>query len=161
MILKDVHSPDDIKRLNYSNLYDLSSQIRNKIINTVEENGGHLSSNLGVVELTIALHRVFNGPEDKIIFDVGHQTYAHKLLTGRYDKFNTLRQHNGISGFPRYNESKYDAFEVGHASTSISAALGMARARDLSKEKYNIVAVIGDGSLTGGMAYEALNDVIN
>lgn len=161
MILKDVHSPDDIKRLNYSDLYDLSSQIRNKIINTVEENGGHLSSNLGVVELTIALHRVFNGPDDKIIFDVGHQTYTHKLLTGRYDKFNTLRQHNGISGFPRYNESKYDAFEVGHASTSISAALGMARARDLSKGKYNIVAVIGDGSLTGGMAYEALNDVIN
>lgn len=161
MILKDINSLDDIKKIKYPELYDLCSEIRDKIVDTVEENGGHLSSNLGVVELTVALHRVFNSPKDKIIFDVGHQTYAHKLLTNRYNKFNTLRQHNGLAGFPRYTESEHDAFEVGHASTSISAALGMARARDLDNGDSNIIAVIGDGALTGGMAYEALNDVIN
>ncbi len=158
MKLCDIKSPKDIRNLEYSELENLAGEIREKIIDTVTESGGHLASNLGVVELTLALHRAFDTPNDKIIFDVGHQTYAHKLITGRYDKFETLRSHNGLSGFPRYNESEYDNFEVGHASTAISAALGMARSRDLKNENHNVVAIVGDGALTGGMCYEALND---
>ena len=131
------------------------------MISTVSTNGGHLASNLGIVELTLALHRVFHMPEDKIIFDVGHQSYVHKMITGRYERFSTLRSYGGIAGFPKRSESEYDCFETGHASTAISAALGMARARDYKKEKYEVVAVVGDGALTGGMCYEALNDAGN
>ena len=139
----------------------MSNEIRNLIITTVSNTGGHLASNLGVVELTIALHRAFNTPKDKIIWDVGHQTYVHKILTGRKEKINTLRTFEGLAGFPKTSESEYDSFNTGHSSTSISAALGMARARDIKKEKNYVIAVIGDGALTGGMALEALNDAGN
>lgn len=161
MLLEKIQTPDDLKRLSYDDLECLASEIRQELINTVARNGGHLASNLGIVELTIAMHRVFDMPKDKIVFDVGHQSYIHKLLTGRYNRFGTLREHNGISGFPRREESIYDCFETGHASTSISAALGMARARDHQKQDFNVVAVVGDGALTGGMCYEALNDAGN
>lgn len=161
MILDNITSINDIKQLSIHDSYVLAQEIRKVIVNTVNENGGHLSSNLGAVELTIALHRSFSSPEDKIIFDVGHQTYAHKLLTGRYHQFSTLRKHGGIAGFPRYSESIHDAFEVGHASTSVSAALGISKAFNLSNNSHHVVAVIGDGALTGGMAYEALNDAGN
>lgn len=137
----------------------LCAELRDKILNTVSANGGHLGSNLGTVELTVALLSVFDYKEDKFVFDVGHQSYSYKLLTGRYDKFDTLRQREGISGFPRISESPYDSFDTGHSSTSISAALGMARARDLEGKKHNVVALIGDGALTGGLAYEAINDL--
>lgn len=157
-ILDGINSPGDIKGLNIHELYQLSDEIRKFLIESISKTGGHLASNLGVVEMTIALHRVFNMPEDKIIWDVGHQAYVHKLLTGRRGKFETLRKYQGLSGFPKPNESKFDIFAAGHSSTSISAALGIARARDLKNEKYNVIAVIGDGALTGGMAFEALND---
>jgi len=137
----------------------LASELRDKILNTVSRNGGHLASSLGAVELTIALCTVFDYEKDKIVFDVGHQTYSYKLLTGRFDDFDTLRQEGGISGFPRINESKYDAFDTGHSSTSVSAALGMARARDLKGEDNYVVSVIGDGALTGGLALEGINDL--
>lgn len=156
--LNRINNIDDLKKLNIKEKEELSEEIRDFIINKVSKTGGHLASNLGTVELTIALHNVFEAPEDKIIWDVGHQTYTHKILTGRKDKFNTLRQLNGISGFVNTEESEYDCFNTGHSSTSISAALGMARARDIKREKYNVIAVIGDGALTGGMALEALND---
>lgn len=161
MDLSQIQTPDDIRGLSYEECEDLADDIRTKIIQTVARNGGHLSSNLGVVEITLALHRVFHMPEDKIVFDVGHQTYAHKLLTGRYDAFHTIRTYGGLSGFPRRAESVYDCFEAGHASTAISAALGFARARDARGEKHHVVAVVGDGALTGGMCYEALNDCGN
>ena len=160
-MLDKINNPNDLKKLNYVQKEELAKDIREKIIKTVSENGGHLASNLGIVELTIALHSVFNTPEDKIIWDVGHQTYVHKILTGRKDKMDSLRKLNGLSGFPKVKESEYDCFETGHSSTSISAGLGMARARDIKKENNNIIAVIGDGALTGGMALEALNDVGN
>ena len=137
----------------------LCEELRDKILNTVSKNGGHLASNLGVVELTVSLLSVFDYTKDKIVFDVGHQSYSYKLLTGRFDKFDTLRQHGGISGFPRRSESPYDAFDTGHSSTSISAAVGMARARDIKGSKEYVIAVIGDGAMTGGLAYEALNDL--
>ncbi|MCG8400268.1 MAG: thiamine pyrophosphate-dependent enzyme, partial [Firmicutes bacterium] len=140
-----------------SQLEKLAAEIRQKIIGTVAANGGHLAPNLGVVELTLALHRVFSTPRDKIIWDVGHQSYVHKLLTGRRNIFNTIRQYGGISGFPRPDESEHDAFGTGHSSTSISAALGMVVARDLQGDNNSVVAVIGDGAMTGGMAFEALN----
>lgn len=124
----------------------------------MSKTGGHLASNLGVVELTIALHRVFDLPDDKIVFDVGHQSYVHKILTGRKEMFSTLRQEGGLSGFPKTSESEYDAFNTGHSSTSISAALGLARARDLKGQTHKVIALIGDGALTGGLAYEAIND---
>ena len=133
----------------------LCAELRDKILNTVSANGGHLGSNLGTVELTVALLSVFDYKEDKFVFDVGHQSYSYKLLTGRYDKFDTLRQREGISGFPRISESPYDSFDTGHSSTSISAGLGMGRARDLEGRKHNVVALIGDGALTGGLALEA------
>ena len=150
--------PSDIKKMNREEMELLSYAIRDKLISTVSETGGHLASNLGIVELTIAVHRVFDAPEDKIVWDVGHQSYVHKLLTGRGAEFGTLRQMDGMSGFPKRCESVYDTFDTGHASNSISAALGMAAARDLKGEDYAVVAVIGDGALTGGMVYEALNN---
>ena len=160
-ILKGVDKPEDLRKLNISQKEQLANEIRKEIINIVSETGGHLASNLGITELTIALHSVFNTPKDKIVWDVGHQTYVHKILTGRKDKMNTLRQLGGISGFPKIKESEYDSFDTGHSSTSISIALGMARARDIKNENNNVIAVIGDGALTGGMALEALNDAGN
>ena len=158
MQLKDIHSPEDVKRLNREELQQLSSLLRERIIATVAKNGGHLASNLGTVELTIALHRAFDLKKDRVVWDVGHQCYTHKLLTGREDRFDSLRQFGGLAGFPRRDESDFDAFDVGHASTAISAAAGLARARDLKKEDHHVIAVVGDGALTGGMCYEALND---
>ncbi len=156
-LLKDINSPRDIRDLTIPDLADLASEIRDTIIRTVSRTGGHLAPSLGVVELTLALHYVFNTPEDKLIWDVGHQSYAHKLLTGRREQFATLRQYKGMSGFPKFKESPYDAFETGHSSTSVSAALGMALAMHLKKETNRAIAVIGDGSMTAGMAFEALN----
>lgn len=156
-LLDAINGPEDLKHLSISQLEKLAGEIRELLVHTVSRTGGHLAPNLGVVELTIALHRVFNSPKDKIIWDVGHQAYVHKILTGRRDKFGTLRQLNGLSGFPKRGESSHDAFGTGHSSTSISAALGFALARDLAGEKHEVLAVIGDGSLTGGQAYEALN----
>lgn len=157
-IIKKVNSPEDLKKLSNKELNKLPKEIREYIINTISKTGGHLASNLGVVELTIALHRVFDSPKDKIIWDVGHQAYIHKLLTGRKESLKTIRTFGGLSGFPKRSESIHDIFETGHSSTSISAALGIAKARDLSGEDYNVIAVIGDGSLTGGMALEAMNN---
>ena len=161
MILEKINLPDDVKKLNKEEKVILAEEIREEIKNVVSKNGGHLASNLGVVELTIALHSVFDMPKDKIVWDVGHQTYTHKLLTGRKDKFKTLRKKDGLAGFPKAEESDYDSFNTGHSSTSISVALGMARARDIKKQDNKVVAVIGDGALTGGMALEALNDAGN
>jgi len=158
MDLKNIKSPQDIKHCDAAELNQLARQIRETIIGQVSKHGGHLASSLGVVELTLALHYVFNAPDDKIVWDVGHQAYVHKLLTGRYDRFETLRQQNGISGFLKRHESEYDCFGAGHATTSISAALGFAVARNHFNRKNNVVAVIGDGSMTGGMAFEALNN---
>ncbi len=152
-----IESPRDLKVLNSYQLKLLASEIRNKIITTVAKTGGHLAPSLGVVELTIALHHVFNCPSDKIVWDVGHQSYAHKILTGRVKRFHTLRQYKGISGFPRIKESEYDSFGTGHSSTAISAALGIAKARDMKRDRYKVIAVVGDGALTGGMAFEGLN----
>ena len=156
-ILETINSPDDLKRLSAYQLPAVAAELRSLIIETCSKNGGHLAPSLGVVELTIALHRVFRTPADKIIWDVGHQAYAHKLLTGRRAAFGTLRTMNGISGFPKRHESPHDAFDVGHSSTSISAATGFAVARDLDGRKNKVLAVIGDGSMTGGIAYEGIN----
>lgn len=157
-MLEKINSPKDVKRLNIEQKKQLAEEIRKYILEIVSENGGHLASNLGVVELTIALHSVFNLPKDKIVWDVGHQTYVHKIITGRREKLKTLRKLNGLAGFPKSKESNTDCFNTGHSSTSISAALGMARARDIKGEDNSVLAVIGDGALTGGMALEALND---
>ncbi len=157
-ILKNIHGPEDVKKLELSELEQLTSDIRSFLIQSLSKTGGHLASNLGVVELTVALHYVFESPIDKIIWDVGHQAYVHKLLTGRRKDFKTLRMLDGMSGFPKRIESEHDVFETGHSSTSISAALGMAKARDLKGEDNKVIAVIGDGALTGGMAFEALNN---
>jgi 1-deoxy-D-xylulose-5-phosphate synthase len=156
-LLDQVDGPADLKQLSQADVEQLASEIRQLLIQTVSENGGHLASNLGVVELTIALHRVFESPKDKLVWDVSHQAYVHKLFTGRRDRFSTLRQYRGLSGFTSREESEHDPFGTGHASTSISAALGIALARDLAGEQYHVVAIIGDGALTGGMAMEALN----
>ncbi len=156
-LLNRIDSPQDIKRLNSEQLVTLSAELRQFIIDIVSENPGHFASSLGVVELTVALHYVFNTPFDRIIWDVGHQAYGHKILTGRRDEFHTNRKYKGISGFPKRSESPYDAFGVGHSSTSLSAALGMSVASKLKMEQRKVVAVIGDGALTGGMAFEALN----
>ncbi len=158
-MLENINSPEDLKKLSILEEQKLAEEIRKYILEIVSENGGHLASNLGVVELTLALHNVFNFKKDKIVWDVGHQTYVHKILTGRREALKSLRTLNGIAGFPKTNESPYDFFNTGHSSTSISAALGMARARDLKGENYSVLAVIGDGAMTGGMALEALNDV--
>ena len=157
-ILEQIHSPAELKYLSETQLEIVATQIRELIIKTVAQNGGHLAPCLGTVELTLALHKVFSCQRDKFVWDVGHQAYAHKILTGRLEKFSTLRQKDGITGFPNRLESEYDAFGVGHASTSISAALGMAVARDLDNEDYNVIAIIGDGALTGGEAFEGLNN---
>lgn len=157
MLLDKIHSPADLRALNIEDLPGLAMEIRTLIIETVSENGGHLAPNLGAVELTLALHYAFNTPQDKLIWDVGHQCYAHKIITGRRDSFSTLRQDGGISGFCNRQESEYDCHTTGHSSNSVSLALGMAAARDLSGEDYKVVAVIGDGSLTGGMALEAID----
>jgi len=156
-LLSKISSPDDLKKLKQKELNTLAQEIREKIVSTVAGNGGHLSSNLGVVELSIALHRVFNSPDDKIVWDVGHQCYAHKLLTGRFSSFSSLRKEGGLAGFPKRSESEHDAFNTGHSSTSISAALGLLAADRLQGGKTCAIAVIGDGALTGGLAYEALS----
>ena len=156
-LLDTINSPADVKALNMEELKQLAEEIRQFLISVISKTGGHLAPNLGVVELTLALHRVFSTPQDKIVFDVGHQSYIHKIITGRREQFPTLRQYGGLSGFPKRSESAHDAFGTGHSSTSISAAVGMAVARDLQQQDYNVVAVIGDGSMTGGMAFEALN----
>lgn len=158
-MLESIQSPDRLKELTVRQLKELAEEIREQIIDTLAHTGGHLGANLGVVELTLALHSVWNSPEDKIVWDVGHQCYVHKMLTGRSERFSTLRQYGGLSGFPKRSESPHDTFDVGHSSTSISAAAGMAIARDLLGQSHRVAAVIGDGALTGGMALEALNHV--
>lgn len=157
-MLEKIQKPNDIKKIPADQLPALAEEIREFIIESLSKTGGHLASNLGVVELTIAMHRVFDLPKDKLIWDVGHQSYTHKILTGRKDGFETLRREGGISGFPKRSESDYDVFDTGHSSTSISAGVGYVRARELKKENYSVVSIIGDGALTGGMAYEALNN---
>jgi 1-deoxy-D-xylulose-5-phosphate synthase len=156
-ILDTIDSPEDVKALELEQLPELAEELREEIVRVVSKYGGHLAPSLGVVELTLALHRVFDSPADRIVWDVGHQSYAHKLVTGRRDSFETIRQYGGIAGFPRREESPHDAFNTGHASTSISAALGMASARDLLEKDFRVIAVIGDGSLTAGLAFEGLN----
>ncbi|MCI6165235.1 MAG: 1-deoxy-D-xylulose-5-phosphate synthase [Lachnospira sp.] len=158
MILEKINKPNDIKKLSPIEYEQLADEIRQFLLEKISVTGGHLASNLGVVELTMALHIVFNLPSDKLIWDVGHQSYTHKILTGRKNQFDGLRKFGGMSGFPKRNESNYDAFDTGHSSTSISAGLGYVAARDISNEHYNVISVIGDGALTGGMAYEALNN---
>ena len=157
-ILDGIDSPADVKKLSTAELTGLAEELRHEIIQVVSRNGGHLAPSLGVVELTIALHYVFNTPKDKIVWDVGHQAYAHKLLTGRQEQFHTLRQYGGISGFPKRSESPYDSFDTGHSSTSVSGALGMACGRCLNRERSRVIAVIGDGALTAGLAFEGLNN---
>ena len=157
-LLPTIHAPSDLKNIPDAQLPELCQEIREEILEVTSRNGGHLAPNLGVVELTVALHKVFSMPRDKIVWDVGHQSYVHKLLTGRLDRFPTLRQYGGLCGFPKRTESEYDCFGTGHSSTSISAALGIACARDLAGDDYNVIAVIGDGALTGGEAMEGLNN---
>ncbi len=157
-ILSTIKSPSDIKKLNDTETKELCAEIREKLIEVVSVNGGHLASNLGIVELTVMLHKCFNCPKDSIVWDVGHQSYVHKMLTGRYDLIDTIRQKDGLAGFPKRSESKYDAFNAGHSSTSISAAYGIAKAKQLKGEQSYTIAVIGDGSMTGGLAYEGLNN---
>lgn len=157
-LLSEINSPKDIKKLDYTKLNELSGEIRYKLIETVSENGGHLASNLGMVELTVALHKVFDSPKDQFVYDVGHQCYTHKLLTGRYESFSTLRTKGGISGFTRPTESEHDIFFSGHSATSVSAGLGLAQAKALKGDRSHVVSVIGDGSFTGGMVFEALNN---
>ncbi len=157
-ILNTIKSPRDLKKISIKKLQKLCDQIRDKLVGTISKTGGHLASNLGVVELTVALHKVFDTPNDKIVWDVGHQCYAHKMITGRLKDIDTIRQDGGISGFPKRSESAYDSFNSGHSSTSVSAAFGLAKAKELKGEDGHIIAVIGDGSLTGGLAYEGLNN---
>lgn len=157
-LLDNINSPQDIKNLSLDDLKELCEELRKKIIYTVSNNGGHLASNLGVVELTVSIHRIFNSPQDQIVWDVSHQCYAHKLLTGRKDRFDTIRKFGGISGFTKIRESEHDPFGAGHSSTSISAAAGLARAKALKGEDGHVIAVIGDGALSGGLAYEGLNN---
>ena len=159
MKLEEIENPSFLKEKNDDELEELAQKIRDFLIESCAETGGHIGANLGVVELTLALHRFYNSPEDKFLFDVGHQAYIHKILTGRTKDFKTLRQYKGLSGFPKMSESEHDVWEAGHSSTSLSAALGMAKARDIRNEDYNIVPIIGDGALTGGMALEALNHI--
>ena len=158
MLLNNISSPSDTKFLNKKALSYLCKELRDTIINVTSENGGHLGASLGTIELTVALHYVFDAPQDKIVWDIGHQAYAHKLLTGRYKKFTTLRKEGGISGFTKREESHYDTFTTGHSSTSISAALGMEVAKNLQNQKHKVIAIIGDGALSAGMAYEAINN---
>ena len=157
--LDGINSPEDVKKLNLTELKVLVDELRDYLVDTISKIGGHLGASLGVVELTVALHYVFDTPTDKIIFDVGHQGYIHKILTGRREQLKSIRQKGGISGFLKRSESEYDAFGAGHASTSLSAALGIATARDFQNKRFKVVGVIGDGSMTGGMAYEAMNNI--
>src|SRR6266550_62490 len=157
-ILDGINGPSDVRKLSPEELERLCKEVREEIISTINSVGGHYASNLGTVELTVALHHCFRSPQDKIVWDVGHQAYPHKLLTGRRDRFHTIRQYGGLSGYLRRQESPYDVFGASHASTSISAALGLAVARDLQGQDFKVVAVIGDGALTGGMALEAINN---
>ena len=157
--LTEYDFPADLKTMDEKELELLAIQIREFLIDKVSKTGGHIASNLGVVELTIALHKVFDSPKDKIVWDVGHQAYVHKILTGRAEGFDHLRQFGGMSGFPKAKESEHDVFDTGHSTTSISAAMGMAAARDIKGENFDVIAVIGDGSLTGGMAYEAMDNL--
>ena len=159
MNINNIKNTKFLKKMKIKELEDLSNDIREFIIDNVSNTGGHLSSNLGIVDLTIAIHKVFDADKDKILFDVSHQCYTHKILTGRASLFNTLRQTNGLSGFQRMSESKYDNYEAGHSSTSLGTALGMAISRDMNNENYNIIAVIGDGSIGNGLAYEAMNQI--
>ncbi|MDO5388026.1 MAG: 1-deoxy-D-xylulose-5-phosphate synthase [Clostridia bacterium] len=159
MYLEKINSPEDIKKLTIDKLDILAEEIRRFLVESVSHTGGHLASNLGIVDLTIAMHYCFSCPRDKFVWDVGHQSYTHKILTGRKDEFQTLRKLDGLSGFPKTNESRYDSFNTGHSSTSIAAGIGLAKARDLMGHTYNVVSVIGDGAMTGGLAYEALNNV--
>ena len=156
--LKDINFPSDLRKLSENDLQEVSNEVRKEMIDAVSETGGHLGAGLGVVELTVALHYVFDTPNDRLIWDVGHQTYPHKILTGRKSKIKTLRQGNGLSGFTKRSESEYDPFGAAHSSTSISSALGMAEANKLSNKLNNIIAVIGDGAISAGMAYEAMNN---
>ena len=158
MVLDKINGPNDIKKLDPEEVIQLSYEIREFLINKLSKTGGHVASNLGVIELTIAIHLICDLPKDKIIWDVGHQSYTHKILTGRKEGFDNLRQFGGMSGFPKRSESDCDVFDTGHSTTSISAALGMAWAREMKNEDYKIFAVIGDGSMTGGMSFEALNN---
>ena len=158
MVLEKIKQPNDIKKLSEQELEILPGEIRQFLIEHLSKTGGHLASNLGTVELTIALHLLLDFPKDKLVWDVGHQAYTHKILTGRAEEFEHLRQYGGISGFPKRCESPCDSFDTGHSSTSISAALGYSLARDLAGDNYKVCAVIGDGALTGGLAYEALNN---
>jgi len=160
-LIDSINSPADLKKLPAEDLPKVAVELREEIIRVVSKTGGHLGASLGAVELTLALHYVYDTPRDKIVWDVGHQAYGHKLLTGRRDEFGTLRQKDGISGFPKLSESEYDCFGVGHASTAISAALGMAAARDLAGDDYNTIAVVGDGALTGGVSFEGINNAGN
>ena len=159
MVLEKIESPKEIKTLSYQELEILAAEVRDLIIKTTSTNGGHIAPSLGVVELTIALHYAFDSPVDKLVWDVGHQCYAHKILTGRRDSFKSLRQKDGLSGFPKKCESIHDIIETGHSSTSISSAAGLAAARDLKNEKNHVIAVIGDGALNGGLALEGLNNI--
>lgn len=158
MLLEKIEQSSDIKKLKEEEYPVLAQEIRQFLLEKISRTGGHLASNLGVVELTMALHLAFDLPKDKIIWDVGHQAYTHKILSGRKDGFDDLRQFGGMSGFPKRKESPYDAFDTGHSSTSISAGLGIAQAREILGEDYSVISIIGDGALTGGMAYEALNN---
>ena len=157
-LLDNINYPSDLRKLSKNQLDQVSKELRSELINVVSETGGHLGAGLGVVELTVALHYVFNTPKDKLVWDVGHQCYPHKLITGRRDRIRTLRKGGGLSGFTKRSESEYDPFGAAHSSTSISAGLGMAVARDLKKENHNVVCVIGDGAISAGMAYEAMNN---
>jgi 1-deoxy-D-xylulose-5-phosphate synthase len=157
-ILDKISKPADLRIVKKELLPEIANEIRSEIIQTVSNNGGHLASSLGTVELSIALHYVFDAPRDKVIWDVGHQAYTHKILTGRRDQFSSLRTFGGISGFPRREESEYDPFSVGHSSTAISAALGFAVARDLRKEDHKVISIIGDGAMTGGLSFEGLQN---
>ena len=158
MILESIHSPADVKKLDQAQLSQLCLELRDFLVRNVSQTGGHLASNLGAVELTVAIHRVFDTEIDRLVFDVGHQCYVHKALTGRQELFSTLRQFQGLSGFPKPYESVHDAFVAGHASNSVSVALGMAKARTMQEKDYSVLALIGDGALTGGLAYEGLNN---
>lgn len=157
-LLNSISDPSDLRKLNILQLRQLAGEIRHFLIASTNKTGGHLSSNLGVVELSLMLHYCFATPKDQIVWDVGHQAYVHKIITGRRDQMDTIRQFGGLSGFPKRSESSYDVFDTGHSSTSISACVGLAKARDLQKEDHYVISVIGDGALTGGMAYEALNN---
>ena len=157
-LLGNINSPADVKALPFEELDALCAEIRTELIRVVSKNGGHLASNLGTVELTVALHRIFDSPNDQIVWDVGHQSYTHKLLTGRREQFSTIRLEGGLSGFPKSRESEHDAFIAGHSSTSISAAAGLAKAKQLNGDPHRVIAIAGDGALTGGMIYEGLNN---